>query len=282
MRKPAALVCTALLAGCMAGEAIGGPALPPGSHYVAMGSSFAAGPGLGAPKPGTPERCARSAANYATLIALRLSLELDDQSCSGAATDHVLGPWAELPPQIDAVTADTRLVTVTIGGNDLNYVGNLFAASCTPGSWSDGSGNPAPCPAYGLPDADDYAALEDQLRKIADGVKHRAPDATLVFVQYVQLVPKELCADTPLDPDQAKALRALGQDLARSTAKVAGETGALLLPADSLSASHAPCQSEPWALGMPQEQQAGQGAPWHPNAAGMRAIADALETMLGG
>ena len=39
---------------------------------------------------------------------------------------HVLAPWNELPAQIDAVTPDTRLVTITIGGNDLNYIGNLF------------------------------------------------------------------------------------------------------------------------------------------------------------
>src|SRR3546814_10104713 len=55
---------------------------------------------------------------------------LVDRSCSGATTSHVLGPWGDIPPQIESVNADTRLVTVTIGGNDLNYVGNLFSATC--------------------------------------------------------------------------------------------------------------------------------------------------------
>lgn len=51
-----------------------------------------------------------------------MGLNLVDVSCGGATTAHILGAWSELAPQIDAVTSDTKLVTVTIGGNDLNYV----------------------------------------------------------------------------------------------------------------------------------------------------------------
>ncbi|GGC13951.1 hypothetical protein GCM10011494_35940 [Novosphingobium endophyticum] len=36
----------------------------------------------------------------------------------GATTAHILGPWNELPAQIDALTDDTALVTVTIGVAD--------------------------------------------------------------------------------------------------------------------------------------------------------------------
>jgi hypothetical protein len=101
-----------------------------GQRYVAIGSSFAAGPMLPPAKGGAPARCGQSMNNYPTLLAERFGMILTDRSCSGATTNNVLGPWGDIPPQINAVTPQTRLVTVTIGGNDLNYIGNLFTATC--------------------------------------------------------------------------------------------------------------------------------------------------------
>ena len=51
------------------------PPIPAGSHYVAMGSSFAAGPGLPPRAPGSPRRAGRSAGNYAHLVASALGLD---------------------------------------------------------------------------------------------------------------------------------------------------------------------------------------------------------------
>ncbi len=45
-------------------------------------------------------------------------MQLNDQTCQGALTDHVLGPREDLPPQIDAVDSTTDVVTLSIGGND--------------------------------------------------------------------------------------------------------------------------------------------------------------------
>ncbi len=75
-------------------------------------------------------RCGRSAQNYAHQIARRHNLQLVDVSCGGSTTAHLLGPWNELAPELDAVTADTMLVTMTTGGNDLGYLGSLGANSC--------------------------------------------------------------------------------------------------------------------------------------------------------
>jgi len=55
------------------------------SRYVAMGSSFAAGPGLRPRVKGSPRLAGRSHANYAHLVAARLGLDLDDQTYSGAS-----------------------------------------------------------------------------------------------------------------------------------------------------------------------------------------------------
>ena len=39
-------------------------------------------------------------------------------------------PGGIRPPQIEALTLDTRLVTVTVGGNDFSYLRNLIIYSC--------------------------------------------------------------------------------------------------------------------------------------------------------
>lgn len=257
------------------------PSLPQGARYVALGSSYAAGTALGGIKPDTPQRCGRSPRNYATLAAARLGLQLDDQSCGGATTAHILNAWNELPAQIAAVDAATRLVTVTIGGNDLGYVMNLAAASCQPAEGLSYNGQTFPCPQLKPPTAQDYARLESNLREIARAVRTRAPRARLVFVQYVKLIPDAPCAALRLSPDGALLNRSLGENLARITRRVAADQGALVLDSDELSRDHSPCAAVPWSTG-PKPLGPDANAPWHPTAAGHAALADALVALLRG
>lgn len=246
------------------------PAIPEGARYVAMGSSYAAGPGLGPNKAGTPARCTRTPANYPTLLAARLKLELIDVSCGGATTAHILGPWNELPPQIEAVTAETRLVTITIGGNDVSYVRNLATGMCK---------GPA-CPAQLIPSEADWNKLEDNLRAIVRQVRQRAPRARLVFVDYISILPQGgACTAVPLDGDKLAVARDIYRRLAALTAKVARQGRADLVSAGQLSRRHTPCDPQPWSIGAPGSAP---GTPWHLNAAGMRAEADALARKLGG
>ncbi len=273
------MVTTALLSGCSAPGQTETALLSPGAHYVAMGSSFAAGAGIGPIRPGTPERCQRTPLNYAGLLAEELQLDLDDQSCGGATTAHLLGPWDELPAQIDAVTADTQLVTVTIGGNDINYIGRLFMASCPARDLAESFGV-KDCPPVTAPTVEDYARLASDMHAVAAAVQERAPEATLVFVQYVGLVPELACADTPLTAEQLGMFREMAERLAEITAAAARDSGSLLLEVDDLSARHLPCSAEPWAVGFPEDFNHSLGAPWHPNTAGHRAIATELANLL--
>lgn len=109
-----------------------GSAKPFNFHYVAMGSSFAAGPGIlpGADDPGSVP-CGRSSANYAHFLARRNKLALTDVTCGDATTANILeqGQFGAAA-QIDAVTADTQLVTVTIGGNDVFYTATMGGLAC--------------------------------------------------------------------------------------------------------------------------------------------------------
>lgn len=276
MKKFAAVLTVLALSACAHMQS----GLPQGARYVAMGSSYAAGTGINGIKPGTPQRCGRSASNYATLLAVKLGLTLDDQSCGGATTAHILGPWNELPPQIEAVNADTRLVTVTIGGNDVGYVMNLYAASCG-GEGFTVQGVKRPCPPLRPPKAEDYAKLEANLRAVAREVHRRAPKAQLVFVQYVKLVPDNPCAASGLSPEGALVNRDIGEQLAKVTARAAEAEGALVLPANELSRGHTLCDAEKWSIGI---KTGGPEAPtpWHPTAAGHAAIAAELGRMLAG
>ncbi len=261
------------LAGCVGApsRSVDAP-LRPGDHYVAMGSSFAAGAGIGPTKPGTPARCQRTALNYASQLADRLQLQLSDVTCGGATTAHLLGPWNDLPPQLDALTPETRLVTVTIGGNDLGYVAGLFGGSCRAGA----ALRPGPCGPNSAPDEAAYGGVEQGLRDIAAEVRRRAPRARLALVQYVTLVPDAPCDRALLTPEDAEVSRAIALRLAAITRRVARDAGALLIAADEASRRHTACDAVAWNSGMTRDYDLARGGPWHPTPAGMRAVADLL------
>jgi hypothetical protein len=247
-----------------------------GAKYVAMGSSFAAGAGIGDLQPGSASRCGRTSNNYASLLASRFNLALTDVSCGGAVTADILSASSELPAQIDAITSDTRLVTITIGGNDVGYAMGLIGGSCRAGA----SFRPGPCvpkPAFG---EESWRKLEQNLAEMSRRVVLRAPKAKLIFVQYVTLVPSVLCDATVLPIEEAKTYRALGVRLAKITKRIALADGAAVLPADRLSRDHTPCSAGPWSHGMSTHYDLKPGAPWHPTVEGHAAIARALARLL--
>ena len=273
MIKVAALLATlvALIANPVAAK----PArLTEGARYVAMGSSFAAGPGVGPNTPGTPTRCGRGVFNYPNLLAAKLKLELVDATCSGATTEHVLGPWDELAPQIESVDAGTRLVTVTIGGNDVSFVGNIFAAICEEAASTD-----ARCQGTRTVAETVWQADESRMRTIVREVRRRAPDARIVLVDYITVLPpKGKCAAVPISAQRMAQSRATAARLATLTARVAHEEGAELLKFSEISRRHAPCSPEPWSNGLTAPP--GDGIPVHPNKIGHEAAADALARLL--
>lgn len=252
--------------------------LPAGSTYVSMGSSYAAGAGIGPLREGAPERCNRTTNNYSSLLAKRLALKLIDVSCGGATSDNIIGSWNELPPQIDAVHADTRLVTVTIGGNDLGYVGWLFGSSCRLGVVAFSG----PCRPSVEPVESDYRKLKQNLLKIAEQVHRRAPQARLIFIQYVALISAKPCSLEPISPADILVARRISGRLAEITKDAALQSGAEILKTDIASRGHTPCSPNPWSNGLSNNYDKTLGSPWHPNAAGHAAIADLLFTMLTG
>jgi lysophospholipase L1-like esterase len=93
--------------------------------YVALGDSYAAGWGADAADPEDP--CQRSAQGYPALLNSQKRIELEaNAACKGATTSDVIST------QLSALKPDTRLVTLTVGGNDLN-VADVAATCTTPG-----------------------------------------------------------------------------------------------------------------------------------------------------
>lgn len=253
-----------------------GPAVPkaqqaPGK-YVALGSSFAAGPGSGEPVG----RCGQTRDNYPRRVADALDLKLDDVSCSGAVVADILRPSRKgRPPQIDAVTPDTSLVTVTIGGNDVSYIGRLATAACAnlaAGLFSPPMGRHCNTTAWPspFPVAERYSSVERDLADVVAAIRGRAPKARVVFVDYppVVSVNEPPCPALPLAPWQVAGTEAVGAQLAGATARAAEASGARLVSVARAGAGHTVCSAEPWIGGY------GQSMAFHPNEAGKAAVAD--------
>lgn len=248
------------------------------AQYVALGSSFAAGFGLGAKDPSSPAICARSVNGYPKQLAHMLGLGIVDVSCSGATTAHVLvGGQMFLPPQIDAVRPETELVTLTIGGNDLHYVGDLLALSARRsgtiyGKWLRHFGN-VPVP----PSAADYGKVEKALLQTILIVRHRAPRAKIVLVSYPPLLPREgSCPKLGLIPQEVATMRIVGDRLADLTRSAASIGGAVLVDMQRLGLAHDACASRPWVNGARDVV----GAQFHPTIAGSLAVARAVSAAL--
>jgi hypothetical protein len=250
--------------------------------YVALGSSFAAGPGI---DPIIDAGCGRSGKNYAHLVAERLGYDLIDVSSGGATVDDVLArPQAlmaggTVPAQLEAVVPDADLVTVSVGGNDVEYLLTLLRCSYR----ADPGGAPAASAAFfGTPvdpaavDAA-LAALPAKLSGLVDAVRERAPRARVVFVDYLTVVPDQGSAALPMSEEHRLLCAGIGRRLEGATAAAVAGTGADLVAVSQLSREHAVGSAEPWVTGWVfGDLLAGGVAPYHPNAAGMRAVADAI------
>ncbi len=172
--------------------------IPPGSEYVALGDSYSAGYGLSDPTRLPTGACGQSARDYPHRIASRFGLALTDVTCAGATSRDVVSgfQFRGVPPQIRSLSERTRLVTLTIGGNDADLFGT--AASCLALS-SRGpvfSGRDAPsCRSTLVQDGEDQLGIRIRSRValgIAEtlaAVRAAAPNAVVVFLGYPAIFP---------------------------------------------------------------------------------------------
>ena len=110
----------ALIAGLTPATASAAPS------YVALGDSYAAGPLTGMFLQ--PYGCLKSNLNYGHLARRSLGQPVyRDATCSGAETEDMTQAQGVTPgpnpPQFNSLDVDTRVVTITIGGNDIGFFG---------------------------------------------------------------------------------------------------------------------------------------------------------------
>ena len=223
------------------------------AYYVGMGSSYASAPGVGRRAPGSPAQCLQSDSNYAHLFATQRHLSLNDQSCSGATTESMLARWRGLPAQMDAVGPATRLVTITVGGNDVDFVGDLYAWSCRNAPGQFGRRGPGACKQTpNVPNDAAWTQLAHNFQAVVAGIHQRSPRAEVVFVDYPTLVPAHgACPNQlPLTPGELATARAMAVRLAAVTRQAARATGAQLIAAGALTAGHSVCSADPGMNGL--------------------------------
>ncbi|MEV0739095.1 SGNH/GDSL hydrolase family protein [Streptomyces sp. NPDC050549] len=247
-------------------------------NYVALGDSYASGRGIPTQVDAT---CARSDQNCPSLLAAARNWQLTDVSCSGATTAALAGPQGSKAPQPDAPGADTDVVTLTIGGNDIGFSGNL--ATCAGLTSKNPTGNP--CQTFFTSDGTDRPAqrVDDTAPKIAaalDAVHERAPRARVVVVGYPDLFPDDGVGCTssavPLAAGDFAYLRDTEKKLNAMIAGQASAHGAAYVDTYTPTVGHDMCKPagerwiEPLVAATPT-------APAHPNAQGQQAMAATVE-----
>jgi len=255
--------------------------LPTFRHVASLGSSFAAGPGI---RPVDHRMALRSARNYPHLLADRLGARLTDLTVSGATTATILhDPQRVLglrfPPQVSGLAADVDLVTVTAGGNDLNYIGCVlraaYAGRLSQRAITRGVGRRLVRGGVPRPHQTAIDAAAEGLAAIVTAVRTRAPHARVLLVSYLTVLePDAPCTpDAPFTPDTRGALLAIADGLNEAFMKAATMTGAELVNIAQPSRGHGLGGAQPWVRGFSPFHPA---ASFHPNLTGMQAVTDAI------
>jgi lysophospholipase L1-like esterase len=231
---------------------------PVAPEYVALGDSYAAGVGAGDYDAGSGQ-CRRSRNAYPELRqAAHGYASFRFVACSGATTQDVLDS------QVDDLTAETGLVTLTVGGNDIGFADVMTTCTLS----SDRS-----CVA-----AVDRARqvitneVPGRLDEVFARIKTAAPDAKVVVLGYPHLFEQRNCLGGLTDAKR-NAINAGADQLADVTAARTAEAGATFVDMRTAFAGHGICGEEPWLHALTNPT----GDSYHPNKAGQAAYAAALD-----
>lgn len=283
VRRPRVHLAAALLGTLLTAVSAGVVAAPQARAeetltMVALGDSSVAGPLVGNQNSWD---CLRSDQNWARVAAAQLNAALTDVSCSGAVTSDLTSKrWGYIPAQIDAVTADTDVVTLAIGANDLNL--GVKVPSCLNLLPDVGL---AGCKSWLAPNGVDptdgqLAALAPRIAAAVQAIHQKAPNAEVYLTGYLTYWQPGGC--WPVDPVWAKDadyLQSIFDRLGTTLARIAAANGATYVDITNASREHGACAtgSARWLEGAIPTSVA---APYHPNAAGMQAagtlVADAI------
>jgi lysophospholipase L1-like esterase len=269
----AAAIATATVASvAISGSASAAPSF---GKYVALGDSYAAVGSLDNVH-GDPVGCFRATDNYPSGVAARLGVgTFVDASCGGARTVHMTQPQSvtggDNAPQFDALTPDTSLVTVSISGNDIGF--SDITKTCAEKSFGDPFGSP--CKDHFTEGGTDQLAerinaAAGPVDAVLDGIHERAPQATVVVVGYLRILPpSEGCWPVvPFARGDVPYFDGVEHQLNSMLAAQAAANNATFVNPDVLG--HDVCSDDKYVEGLIPESLS---APVHPNANGQAYVA---------
>ncbi|MDQ0792374.1 SGNH/GDSL hydrolase family protein [Streptomyces sp. B1I3] len=245
-------------------------------RYVALGDSFSSG--LGIPEQ-TDAVCGRSSRSYPALVAGTVgAASFTDATCAGAATANMTGSQETVPPQLDALRADTTLVSLGVGGNDLDLVGTITRCVVLGYLVPHGS----PCKAsFTLFGTDEIGSRINTTAPKIDAVlreiRTRSPKARVVVMGYPALFPDDgtACRETvALADGDFPWMRDKEKQLNTMLAQQATARGATYVDVYGPSVGHDVCA--PAGVRWIEPEETAEAAGFHPNAAGHRSMADAV------
>jgi hypothetical protein len=258
------------------------PPSPPIESYVALGDSYASGR-LVPPMTSEPAGCERSGRNYPSFVAETLGIDdFRDVSCAGATTtEQFMNPQpvpggGVNPPQFDALTPGTQLVTLTIGGFNIGFDEILRECSTRSPQEPDGTA----CVDFYERDGVDeisqrVAATASDVEAALAGIAERSPDARVLVVGYPTLLPDSgpgCFPALPLSPGDVAYLRGVEKQLNGMLEAAADTAGVEYVDTYTPSIGHDLCQPPGfrWIEGFAPVSPA---APVTTNALGMAQIA---------
>ncbi len=262
---------------------VAGLALTPASaaaqSYVALGDSYTSAPLVLPFASGAPLDCLQSGINYPHLTAKALSLSLRDVSCSGASVgDMTSAQHSDQPPQFDALSQSTNVVTFSIGGND-NGTFSTAAVGCFEADIFDFLNRGAPCQSkYGNTFANQIASDGPRIGNALAQIHALSPNAKVFVVGYPDVLPQSgnCYPQVPLTTGDVSYLNGVEHDLNSMLASEASSHDATYVDTFTPSIGHDACKSESRRWVEPPIPSS-LAAPVHPNAAGEAADAQDVE-----
>ena len=221
------------------------PAAASPLRYVALGDSYSAASGVLPLDLAAPPQCLRSTRNYPHVIAGATGAQLTDVTCGAAETsDFFEAQYPGVAPQLDAVKADTQLVTMTIGGNDSGVFIDAIVACGSAGLLSLGQGSPCK-DRYG-------SSFEDTIRTTTypslvnalSAVKAKARKARVAILGYPWIMPASGGCFTkmPVAEGDVPYVRGIQATLNDAVRRAAAATGATYVNMNKASDGHDACQ----------------------------------------
>jgi len=192
--------------------------------------------------------------------------------------------WGPNPPQLDALTSDTRTVTLQIGGNDIGF-GEIVDACTTASPFGH------PCRdryAPSWPDGPDVlaariAAAAPKVAAVLQAIHDRSPQARVLVVGYAAILPHTGYGCWPqvaMAWQDVPYLRTTHEALNSTLREQAAANNATYVDAYSASVGRDACKSSNMRWVEPTVPL-NPAAPLHPNARGMRGVASVVLGALG-